>query len=161
MSMRLLVLSRYSRLGASSRLRTVQYRGWLEDAGFEVEYSALFEDAYLQGLYAGIQNSAATPSYYRQRVSRLRRKPRPALIWIEYEALPWVPWMVENALLPKGVPIVSDYDDAVFHRYDQHRLAPVRWLLGRKIDRMMQRLIRFLRALNRFTRMKSSLAVFA
>ena len=137
--MRLLVLSRYSRLGASSRLRTVQYRGWLEDAGFEVEYSALFEDAYLQGLYAGIQNRAATPSYYRQRVSRLRRIPRPALIWIEYEALPWVPWMVENSLLPKGVPIVSDYDDAVFHRYNQHRLAPVRWLLGRKIDRMMQR----------------------
>ena len=28
---RLLVLSKYSRLGASSRLRTLQYRRWLED----------------------------------------------------------------------------------------------------------------------------------
>jgi len=139
MSMRLLVLSRYSRLGASSRLRTLQYRGRLEDAGFEVEYSALFDDAYLRGLYAGNQSKAAIPSYYRQRVSRLRRNPCPSLIWVEYEALPWVPWMVENALLPKSVPVVSDYDDAVFHRYERHRLAPVRWILGAKIDRIMQR----------------------
>jgi len=139
MSMRLLVLSRYSRLGASSRLRTLQYRGWLEDAGFEVEYSALFDDAYLRGLYAGNQSKAAIPSYYRQRISRLWHKPPPTLIWVEYEALPWVPWMVENTLLPKSVPVVSDYDDAVFHRYDQNRHAPVRWLLGRKIDRIMQR----------------------
>ena len=36
------------------------------------------------------------------------------------------------------VPIVSDYDDAVFHRYDRHRFAPVCWLLGRKIDRVMK-----------------------
>jgi len=47
--------------------------------------------------------------------------------------------MFERALLPASVPIVSDYDDAVFHRYDRHRLAPVRWLLGRKIDRVMKR----------------------
>ena len=46
--------------------------------------------------------------------------------------------MFERALLPDSVPIVSDYDDAVFHRYDQHRVAPVRWLLGRKIDRVMK-----------------------
>jgi len=41
--------------------------------------------------------------------------------------------------LPKSVPVVSDYDDAVFHRYERHRLAPVRWILGAKIDRIMQR----------------------
>jgi len=135
---RLLVLSKYSRLGASSRLRTLQYRRWLEDAGFTVEYSALFDDRYLQRLYSGEKTHADLVKYYRKRFSQLRQTPRPRLIWVEYEALPWLPWMLERALLPASVPIVSDYDDAVFHRYDRHRLAPVRWLLGQKIDHFMK-----------------------
>ena len=138
MNDRLLVLSKYSRLGASSRLRTLQYRRWLEDAGFAVEYSALFDDRYLQGLYSGKKTHADLIGYYRKRISRLRQTPRPGLIWVEYEALPWLPWMFERALLPASIPIVSDYDDAVFHRYDRHRLAPVRWLLGKKINRVMK-----------------------
>ena len=136
---RLLVLSKYSRLGASSRLRTLQYRRWLEGAGFAVEYSALFDDCYLQRLYSGEKTNADLITYYRKRFSRLRQTPRPELIWVEYEALPWLPWMFERALLPASVPIVSDYDDAVFHRYDQHRFALIRWLLGKKNDRVMKR----------------------
>lgn len=139
MNDRLLVLSKYSRLGASSRLRTLQYRSWLEDVGFEVEYAALFEDRYLQRLYSGKNAKSDLLTYYRKRVSRLRQALETNLIWVEKEALPWMPWMIEQALLPNSVPIVSDYDDAVFHRYDQHRLAPVRWLLGRKIDHVMKR----------------------
>lgn len=40
---------------------------------------------------------------------------------------------------PRGIPLIADYDDAVFHRYDQHCLMAVRALLGRKIDAVMQR----------------------
>ncbi len=139
MKNRLLVLSRYSRLAASSRLRTLQYCRWLNYAGFDVEYAALFDDGYLQRLYSGQRSKAELFNYYRKRVSNLRRRPQPTLIWIEYEALPWLPWIFERALLPASVPIVSDYDDAVFHRYDRHRFAHVRLLLGQKIDRIMQR----------------------
>ena len=135
---RLLVLSRYSRLGASSRLRTLQYRRWLEAAGFELEYAAFFDDLYLQRLYSGEGSKTDLVAYYRKRVSRMRRGHKPRVIWLEKEALPWLPWIFERALLPTSVPIVSDYDDAVFHRYDRHRLAPVRWLLGRKIDHVMK-----------------------
>ena len=35
------------------------------------------------------------------------------------------------------MPVVSDHDDAVFHRYDRHRRASVRGLLGGKIDGVM------------------------
>jgi glycosyltransferase involved in cell wall biosynthesis len=138
MSKRLLVLSRYSRLGASSRLRTMQYRRWLESRDFAVEYAALFDDAYLQGLYNGNRSRKAVLPHYVQRLKDLRSEPRPDLVWIEYEALPWLPWTVERALLPRGVPFVTDYDDAVYHRYDNHRHALVRWLLGKKIDRIMR-----------------------
>lgn len=138
MNDRLLVLSRYSRMGASSRLRTLQYNTWLSDAGFEPEYAALFDDRYLKRLYSGQGTKSDLLSYYGNRISKLSEAPKPKLIWVEYEALPWLPWIVERALLPTSVPIVSDYDDAVFHRYDQHRITPLRWLLGKKIDRMMQ-----------------------
>ena len=77
---RLLVLSKYSRLGASSRLRTLQYRRWLEDAGFAVEYSTLFDDHYLQRLYSGEKTHADLVTYYHKRFSRLRQTPRPRLI---------------------------------------------------------------------------------
>ena len=139
MTHRLLVLSRYSRMGASSRLRTFQYRSWLEKTGFDIEYASLFNDGYLERLYSGQSSKSKVLGYYGKRIAHLRQRPKPDLVWIEKEALPWLPWIIEGALLPTSIPIVSDYDDAVFHRYDQHRLAPVRWILERKIDRLMRR----------------------
>lgn len=137
MDLKLLVLSRYSRLGASSRLRTLQYQPFLEAAGLDVENVPFFDDHYLTRLYAGQTDRAALLGYFSKRLRTLRMRPRPDVIWLEYEALPWLPWAVEAALMPPGVPIVSDYDDAVFHRYDRHRLRSVRLSLGRKIDRVM------------------------
>jgi len=137
MGLRVWILSRYSRLGASSRLRMLQYRPWLEAAGLEVVHEPFFDDAYLGALYAGRRRGAASLRHVLRRLAVLRRRPPPDLIWLEYETLPWLPWLLERSVLPRGVPIVSDYDDAVFLRYDAHRLAPVRGLLGGKIDSVM------------------------
>jgi glycosyltransferase involved in cell wall biosynthesis len=60
-------------------------------------------------------------------------------VWVEKEMLPWIPDWIELGLFPASVPLVVDYDDAVFHRYDQHRLSIVRSILGRKIDKIMKR----------------------
>jgi glycosyltransferase involved in cell wall biosynthesis len=60
------------------------------------------------------------------------------LIWLEKEALPWLPAWLELLLLRGRTPYLVDYDDAVFHRYDQHSASVVRWLLAQKIDRVMQ-----------------------
>ncbi|RMH49595.1 MAG: glycosyltransferase, partial [Alphaproteobacteria bacterium] len=74
---------------------------------------------------------------YARRLGDLGRARAADVLWLEKEALPWVPPALESALLPRRVPLVTDYDDAVFHRYDLHRRAAVRRLLGRKIDRVM------------------------
>lgn len=137
--MRLLILSRYSRLGASSRLRTMQYLPWLEAAGFEVTIAPFFDDEYLERLYSGKKPGFRAASYYLKRFRELRRASPPDLIWLEKELLPWLPAGMEQWLSPSDVPVVSDYDDAVFHRYDLHRLSIVRLLLGRKIDQVMAR----------------------
>jgi len=123
---RLLVQSRYSRLGASTILRNMQYQPWLEDAGFNVEYAALFDDDYLQKLYSRQKSKNDLLRYYRKRISKLQQRPNPKLAWIEYETLPWLPWTMEKALLPTSFPFASDYDDAVFHRYDRNKFASVR-----------------------------------
>jgi hypothetical protein len=63
--------------------------------------------------------------------ARSRRRMRYDLVWLEKEALPWLPAWVEIARL-QGLPYVVDYDDAVVSPYQSHWLSP---LLGHKIDR--------------------------
>ena len=135
--MNILLLSRYTRMGASSRLRAMQYLPALKSAGFTVHVAPFFDDAYLHALYSGQRVKGSKLGYVCQRIRQMRTHPQPDLIWLEYEALPWVPWMIERSFLPRGVPIVSDYDDAVFHRYDKNRRGTVRSILGDKIGQVM------------------------
>lgn len=135
--MNILLLSRYTRMGASSRLRTMQYLPALAREGLSVQVVPFFDDAYLKALYSGQQTHGSIIGHMVRRINQLRMRPPPDLIWLEYEALPWIPWLIERAVLPRGIPIVSDYDDAVFHRYNKHRSGAVRSLLGRKIGRVM------------------------
>jgi len=72
-----------------------------------------------------------------QRIKHMLNARDADLIWIEKEALPWMPWVFEHALLPKGVPYVVDYDDSVFHRYDLHQNPIIRFGLGTKLRRIM------------------------
>ena len=51
--MRILLLSRYSRLGASSRVRSYQYMPYLACHGMQVTVLPLLGDAYVQDLYGG------------------------------------------------------------------------------------------------------------
>lgn len=135
--MKILVLSRYSRLGASSRLRTLQYLPAFSQAGWRVEIAPLFDDAYLSALYSGRQRAVRLPGYYGNRLRHLLARPKADIVWIEKEILPWLPWWIERSILPSGVPLITDYDDAIFHRYDMSRNALVRGVLGQKIDRVM------------------------
>lgn len=138
MRINLTILSRYSRLGASSRLRTMQYLPALRAAGLEVTVASFFDDAYLQQLYAGQRSRRGMLGFYKDRFGQCRAARQADVIWVEKEALPWLPWAVERLVLPRGVPFVADYDDAIFHRYDLHRNPVVRAVLGQKIDQVMR-----------------------
>jgi glycosyltransferase involved in cell wall biosynthesis len=71
---------------------------------------------------------------YARRFRALHRRMNYDLIWLEKEALPWLPTWMEIARL-QGLPYVVDYDDAWFHRYENHWASP---LLGHKIDAVMR-----------------------
>ena len=132
------LLSKYSRLGASSRLRSLQYLPELAKEGIQVTPLPLFDDAYLRRLYNLEGRSvAAVVGRYGARTWQMRRASGADLLWIEKEALPYLPSWVEQLLMPARLPYVVDYDDAIFHNYDNSGHVIVRKLLGRKIDRVM------------------------
>lgn len=134
---RVLVLTRYGRLGASSRLRFLQYLPLFEMLGLDCTVSPLFDDATLRARYerGGYSISALLGSYW-QRLQMLLRKRRYDVLWIEKEALPWWPASMERFLL-SGVPYVLDLDDAIFHNYDLHRRPWVQRMFARRIDYLM------------------------
>ena len=75
---------------------------------------------------------------YARRLRMLFAREGYDLLWIEKECLPWFPAGIEQALLGHRIPYVLDYDDAVFHDYDQHRNAAVRRMLGGKHPDLMR-----------------------
>ena len=137
MTIKVLALTRYGPLGSSSRLRMLQYIPALEAAGFSVKTHMMFNDATLSARYTNSGYGALTlAACFAQRLAQLWRSNTFDLIWIEKEALPWCPLWLEKLLLSK-VPYVLDFDDAVFHHYDQHRLSIVRSFFGKRIDHLM------------------------
>lgn len=136
--MKAFMLTRYERMGASSRLRLLQYSSALRCEGIENSFGSFFDEEYLIRLYAGQSRFPGTVGAYARRVVQLCSARDFDVVWLEKEALPWLPWIVERSLIPKGVKLVVDYDDAVFHRYDMHRLFLIRWFLANKLDHLMQ-----------------------
>jgi len=121
-------------MGASSRMRMLQYLPWLQQAGLEVTVQSLLSDDLLTGRYrhGGYGLDALSAAYY-SRVRTLMQRGQFDVLWIEKEALPWMPLWLERGLL-QGIPYVLDYDDAVFHRYDMHPNPWLRRLYGRRLD---------------------------
>jgi glycosyltransferase involved in cell wall biosynthesis len=137
--MKVLLLTRYERLGASSRVRFLQFLPRLEQAGFSFDVRPLLGNAYVQALYGGPPVSRwSIVRAYLGRLRALLAARRYDVVWLEKEALPYLPAFIEATLLA-GVPYVVDYDDAWFHRYDASPSRIVRSLLGRKIDAVMRR----------------------
>lgn len=136
-TLKVLLLTRYGCLGASSRLRTAQYLRWLAEVGIVCDMQPLLSDDMLQDKYrTGEYQPTSMLRGYAGRVQQLLGRRKFDLLWIEKEALPWIPVWLERVLL-HGVPYVLDFDDAVFHNYDRHRSEWVRRFWGRRIDYLM------------------------
>jgi hypothetical protein len=82
--MRILVLSRYQRLGSSSRVRFYQYFPYLESHGLEIINAPFFDDEYIRKLYTGKSTSFfKILQAYADRISKLIRNHRIELLWVE------------------------------------------------------------------------------
>lgn len=130
-----LALTKYGRLGASSRCRFLNYVPLLRDRNIAVTEAPLLSDTYVRQRLAGtgIDYLDVSRSYF-ARLGAVASAFRYDVLWIEGEVLPRWPAAVERLLPLLGRRFVVDLDDAIFHTYDRHPNALVRKLLGRKID---------------------------
>jgi len=136
--MKVLVLSKYPRMGASSRLRTLQYLPLLDQQDFEFTVHSLFDQAYLENLYSkGSRSRLAIFKHYTKRLLTLSSAWRYDLVWIEYEIFPYLPAFAEQFLALIGKKYIVDYDDAIFHNYDLSTNPLIRRFLAKKIDTVM------------------------
>lgn len=136
-SVRILALTKYARLGASSRMRTLQYLPLLAKEGIEVTVQPLLTDELLGLRYQrGFYGLAALSRAYAKRCKILLQCRKFDIVWIEKEALPWWPLWMERTLLQR-MPYILDYDDAIFHNYDRHTSSLVRRVYGRRLDGLM------------------------
>lgn len=138
--MRVLFFPKYTRLGASSRLRTYQYITFFEEQGIECEYNPLFDDQYLQHLYQkkAISKLSILKAYL-SRLFKLFTVLKYDIIVIEKELFPYLPAFAEQALALFKVKYIVDYDDAIFHNYDLHSNKWIRFFLRNKIAQAMQK----------------------
>lgn len=136
--MKVLLLSRYGALGASSRVRYLQYLPYFRLQDVEVVVRPLLSDAYLRALYSGDSRWKEVLKGYTSRILALFSARRYDLVIIEKELFPFMPAFAERFLKTIRAPFMVDYDDALFHRYDCHSNQWVRRLLGRKIDTVMR-----------------------
>jgi glycosyltransferase involved in cell wall biosynthesis len=137
-SLSVLALCRYSRLGASSRQRFLLYRDSLKDAGIDVTVAEFFDDSYLRARYSGASIWQAVAHAYARRIHSLLSLGQYDLLWIEKEMLPFLPAGIER-LLFGNAPYVIDIDDAWFFKYRNHRSHLVRGLLGSKFEELVRR----------------------
>ena len=134
-----LLLTRYERRGPSSRVRHYNFLPALEHAGFRVTVAPFLDDEYLDRYFRGERRRLRSLiAAYCRRLRQALSARRYDLLWIEKEALPWLPAALERALLG-AKPLVIDFDDPWYLRYANNGNPLVRVVLGRKLETVAAR----------------------
>lgn len=138
--MKIAAFTRYDAAAASTRQRLMQYRPTLSAARIAVDHQAFFSDNHVRNL--GRTRRAPWLAAAQAYLTRLRALP-PAVadadvIWIYAELFPFLPAWAERAALRSGKPVVYDFDDAFFLKYELHPSRPVRAALRRKFEPLLR-----------------------
>ncbi len=139
MPKKILALTRYDRLGASSRVRVLQYLPHLARHGWHVDVHPLFNEEDLLRLYKeGRRSPARLIAAFTQRIAAVMKDGDSGIVWLQQELFPFLPFAAEAFLL-KGRRLVVDFDDAHHLYYKDLRSAVGRRLYADKIDSIMRR----------------------
>ncbi len=120
---KILFLPKYAPAGASSRYRTFQFLDLFRQQGIHADAVPFFSDSYVKHLYfhEPLKKILKLPWYYLRRIDNVLRAGKYDLVFIEKELIPYFPGILEQYLYRRNIPYILDYDDAVFHHYDQSR----------------------------------------
>jgi hypothetical protein len=114
---RILVLSPIPEEGAGCRFRVSQFAPYFQAAGFELTIHPLFDTAFFRLVYQPrryLRKATALASRTLDRIGVIRGGGPFDAVLIYREAYPIGPPILERLLARRGVPMVYDFDDAVF-----------------------------------------------
>lgn len=135
-----LVFSKYGTLAASTRQRFVQAIPYLAKEGITIDIEPLFDNEYLEALFSKNKRSPfKILDAYRARLGAMLRAGEYDFVWVHCELLPYFPGWMDALIHCAKKPVIYDFDDAIFHQYDQHPNALVRRLLGNKLAPLLKR----------------------
>jgi glycosyltransferase involved in cell wall biosynthesis len=130
-------LTKYGSSAASTRQRFDQYDPFLAAEGFSTVPLPILDNDYLAALYDGRRNVSHIIRRYLNRFVQIAQTARMDLIWVHCEVFPFLPGIMDRLVKLSGKPIVFDFDDAIFHNYDQSGNAFVRKLLGNRLSHIL------------------------
>jgi glycosyltransferase involved in cell wall biosynthesis len=137
--MKVLVLAKYDQLAASTRYRYTQFMPVFEKNDIFFTISPLFDDDYLKSKLS-LGRAAIGPvvrGFFRRLGAVLTARQYDHVI-LHCEAFPYLPPFFEMLLKILRVPYSYDFDDAIFHQYDRHRLSIVRWAFRNKVSTIIR-----------------------
>ena len=136
---KILILSKYDKDAASTRHRFLQYMPYLkENYNVTCTVAPFFAEGYLKKRF-----SKGGYIYFDFIMSFIKRmnvvlfSNHYDLVLLYCEAVPYFPLIMEKVFKKKGAKIVYDFDDAVFHNYDQHSNGVIRFLFKNKIRKLL------------------------
>lgn len=134
---KILILTRYDDLGASSRVRIYQYLPYLDkESVFTI--SPFFSNKIIDDLYRQKKrNYFLILLAYIKRIIILSKSSSFDVIWIEKEVFPYLPSFFETLFISNKKKYFLDYDDAIFHNYDLHSNKIIRFLYKDKLKSLI------------------------
>lgn len=134
---KILGLSLYGPLAASTRYRLEQYIPGLSEYDIDLQVHHLLGDQYLRSRFEGarLPVAALLKAGYERLSLLLRRQEFDALI-VHCELFPLMPGWLERLLLMK--PYLYDFDDAFYLKYKTGNLSILRPLLSNKFDMVIE-----------------------
>lgn len=114
---RVLALSPIPEEGAGCRFRIAQFVPYLKEAGFDVTISPFYSRAFFQLVYRPghmFSKSVKFLGLVARRFVELFSVRGYDLVFLYREAIPIGPPVIERMIHGMGVPIVMDFDDAIF-----------------------------------------------
>ncbi len=115
--MRVLALAPVPRKGASTRFRVAQYIPYLESQGISLTIAPFFTEEFFDLAYRRGHHGRKALLFLQRTIARvvtLFHRHQYDVMFISREAFPIGPAVFEAALAASGVPLVYDFDDAVF-----------------------------------------------
>ena len=131
------IFSKYGLLGASSRIRTYQYILGSDLHNDKTIFNELISDDQLKRKYNNKHYDVFQLLISFALRAKLLMKSTPEdIIYIEKELFPWVPAFLEKYFLRNRCYLLN-YDDAIFHNYDDNKHWVIRVMYGSKIESLI------------------------